>query len=249
MAKKLSKKSKKSKKIPRKKSLKKNVKLKPIKKSTVSEQKIKTVDEEIADLVQKVRETSDEAAFGKVYEYLSYYISMFSRKYRIPGCDAAEIEQECLCALRYKAIKDFNIERGKFKSFAVLCIKRHFFSLIKGSNQLKRRVLNTSISLDQERMEDGESLSLGNLISKNSLSADEQLSKDESYEVMQSKLLSKLSSLEQAVLKLYLQRMHYDEIVVELNKIFPNKKYSKKAADNALSRARSKAAQITLETD
>jgi RNA polymerase sporulation-specific sigma factor len=201
-------------------------------------------EEEIATLVRFVRDADNEQAFSELRQYLEYYIKLFGRKYRIPGCDPDEIEQECLYALRYKAIEDFNPERGKFKSFAILCIKRHLFSLIKGNNQLKRRVLNTSLSLDEDRSEDGENLSLVSVIVEDSLTVDDELAKTEHHEMRQHRLLAKLSKLEQEVLKLYLQQLHYDEIVKELKKMFPGKNCNRKQIDNALQRVRQKAQEM-----
>ena len=201
------------------------------------------LEQEISILVVKARDDSG-LAFEKLREYLDQYIKLFSRKYRIAGCDADEIEQEALYALRYKAIEDFNPERGKFRSFAILCIKRHLFSLIKANNQQKRTVLNQSLSLDEDRSEDGESLSLASLIAEDGLTADQEFERNENNNLKKSRLLSKLSPLEQEVLKLYLRQYHYDEIVDELNKIFPGKKITKKAVDNGLQRVRFKAQEL-----
>ena len=206
-------------------------------------------EDQIAALVDYIRESDCESAFLEIQAYLSYYIKLFGRKYRIPGCDADEIEQECLYALRYKAIEDFNPERGKFKSFAILCIKRHLFSLIKGNNQLKRKVLNTSLSLDEDRSENGEHLTLVNLITEKRPSVEAQLVKDEDRQIHEARLLAKLSRLEQEVFKLYIQQLHYDEIVVELRKVFPGKKLNRKAVDNALQRLRSKAQNMAENLD
>lgn len=203
---------------------------------------------EIIKLVNSVRETGCEKSFVELKQYVTQYIEVFGKKYRIPGCDADEIEQECLVALRYKAIEDFNPSRGKFKSFAILCIKRHLFSLIKGGNQHKRRVLNESLSLDEERSEDGDNLSLASLVSRNEPSVHEEAVRKESFNIRKSRLLSKLSRLEQEVCKLYLQQYHYDEIVDFLKDVFPNKKISKKLVDNALVRCRSKAQEL-IEND
>jgi RNA polymerase sporulation-specific sigma factor len=200
-------------------------------------------DTNIAELVEKVRD-GNESAFELLQEYLDYYIKLFGRKYRIPGCDSDEIEQECLFALRYKAIEDFDPERGSFKAFAVLCIRRHLFSLIKGNNQLKRKVLNTSLSLDEDRSDNGDHLSLISIAIHHVLDVDDQLAKNEVVQVYQQRLLDKLSILEQEVLKLYLQQLHYDEIASELKIIFPGKRYSKKSIDNALQRCRIKAQEI-----
>ncbi len=174
---------------------------------------------------------------------------MFGRKYKIAGHDADEIEQECLFALRYKAIEDFDPRRGKFRAFAILCIKRHLFSLIKGNNQQKRRVLNQSLSLDEDRSEGGENLSLASLIAEDALTADEEMEREENHQLKQDKLLDKLSKLEQEVLKLYLQQFHYDEIVEKLEKLFPDKRISKKTVDNSLQRIRSKAQDLAKMLD
>jgi RNA polymerase sporulation-specific sigma factor len=206
-------------------------------------------EEEITVLVTHVRENGNESAFQLLQTYLNYYIKLFGRKYRIPGCDSDEIEQECLYALRYKAIEDFNPDRGKFKSFAILCIKRHLFSLIKGNNQLKRKVLNTSLSLDEDRSEGGESLSLISIITEDAPNIDDKIAKDESHQVRQNRLLARLSALEQEVFKLYLQQLHYDEIVESLKKVFPDKRITKKTVDNSLQRIRQKAQNMQENID
>ena len=209
----------------------------------------KVHEEEIIILVTNVREDANESSFQFLQTYLNYYIKLFGRKYRIPGCDSDEIEQECLYALRYKAIEDFNPDRGKFKSFAILCIKRHLFSLIKGNNQLKRKVLNTSLSLNEDRSEGGEVLSLISIITEDVLNVDDQVAENEVHQVRQTRLLARLSALEQEVFKLYIQQLHYDEIVDALKKIFPDKRITKKTCDNALQRCRSKAQEMTENMD
>lgn len=217
--------------------------------SKLSEKSEGALEENIAKLVNLVRDHDCEISFAELRNYLQYYISLFGKKYKIPGCDSDEIEQECLFALRYKAIEDFNPNRGKFKSFAILCIKRHLFSLIKANNQQKRTVLNTSISLDEDRSGDGENLSLVCLITEDKPEAGEQIAKHEITRLREGRLLSKLSKLEQEVYKLYMKQMRYDEIVVELKKIFPKKNMTKKTVDNALQRLRMKAQNLAQHLD
>lgn len=216
---------------------------------TSSRQARVQTEEEISKLVDFVRNTDCESSFAELRAYVSQYIRVFEKKYRIPGCDADEIEQECLYALRYKAIEDFNPLRGKFKSFAILCIKRHLFSLIKGNNQHKRIVLNTAVSLDEDRSEDGDSLSLVNLISKDEDSVHDVLEKSEVFNTRKQDLLDRLSKLEQEVFKLYIKQYHYDEIVEMLKDVFPNKRITKKTIDNALVRARKKAEELLKDDD
>jgi len=204
---------------------------------------------QIAILVNKVRNGESGNAFVTLKNYLDSYITLFGRKYKIHGCDSDEIEQECLYALRYKAIEDFDSSRGKFRSFAILCIKRHLFSLIKGNNQQKRRVLNTSRSLDEDRSEDGDGLSLINLITEEGPTAIEKIEKNENNDANTAKLIEKLSPLEREVLILYLKQCRYDEIVDGLTKLFPQKNITKKTADNALQRVRQKAQNLTEHLD
>jgi len=208
-------------------------------------------DGEINFLVNRVRNFDCEASFSTLRRYVGGWISVFSHKYRIAGCDPDEIEQECLYALRYKAIEDFDQDRGKFKWFALLCLKRHLFSIIKANNQQKRLALNESVSLNEDRSGDEENLSLANLIADEGPTVDEQVSAEEIYQINRSKLMSRLSDLEREVFHLRLQDYPYDEIVDELvqNKEtmrrIQRKTITKKAVDNALQRCRTKAQEMT----
>ncbi len=212
-----------------------------------------SIEEQINCLVDFIREVDDDdvtaTAFAEIRSYLDQYIKLFGRKYRIAGHDADEIEQECLYALRYKAINDFDPKRGKFRSFAILCIKRHLYSLIKGNNQQKRRVLNQSLSLDEDRGESGESLSLIDLVTEDGPNVVEELESKEVHDFQKSKLFSKLSQLEQEVCKHYLCQDHYEEIVEKLQDMFPDREITKKTVDNSLQRIRMKAQELAKSLD
>ena len=212
--------------------------------------KVDEAEQKIIKLIEYIRESeNDNVAFIELQTYLDPYIKLFGRKYRIAGHDADEIEQECLIALYTKAIEDFDPSRGKFKSFAILCIKRHLFSLIKSNNQQKRRPLNTSLSLDEDRSENGENLSLSSLVPETGLSGIEEMERDENYHIKLQRLLIKLSDLEQDVLKLYLRQNHYDEMVEQLQEMYPTKKINSKVIDNTLCRCRSKAKELSINLD
>lgn len=206
-------------------------------------------EENIKKLIKIVLESNDEnlaqAAFVRLRQYVDNYIKLFSRKYKIPGHDEDEIEQECLFALRFKAIQDFDEKRGKFKTFATLCIRRHLYSIIKASEQQKRRVQNTALSLyDNWSDDEGNDLSLINLVVNNDLSVSEQIEHEELVELKKEKLLSKLSDLEKEVLKWRLLNYRYEEIVEKLKAKFPDKKINKKVIDNSLVRCRQKGREL-----
>lgn len=207
-------------------------------------------EEKLSKLVVRVRDNEDESAFVQLQTYLEFYVKLFGAKYHIPGCDSSEIEQECLFALRYKAIEDFNPERGKFRSFAILCIRRHLFSIIKMNKQHKRIVLNESLSLDEARSEsDGENVSLMNLVVHSGEAADEIVAKKENYNNQHEKLSECLSDLEREVLRFYLQQFHYDEIVEKLREVFPDREINRKVIDNCLVRVRGKAQFLAKDLD
>jgi len=212
-----------------------------------------SIEEQINSLVSFVRDFDDDdvtaAAFAEIRAYLDQYIKLFGRKYRIAGHDSDEIEQECQYALRYKAINDFDPTRGKFRSFAILCIKRHLYSLIKGNNQQKRKVLNQSLSLDEDRGENGESLSLIDLVTEDGPNVVEELESREIHDFQKSKLFSRLSQLEQEVCKYYLRQYHYEEIVDQIQGMFPDREITKKTVDNSLQRIRQKAQELAKSLD
>ena len=137
------------------------------------------VEEKMFELIKKVKYENSEIAYQEVYKIMKPYIDQFCRQFMIAGLANDDIEQECLFALRYKAIDDFNPKRGKFKTFAVLCIKRHLFSLIKGNKQHKKKVNYLALSLDETRDENGEELVLRNIIADENSDTYEQVQKKE----------------------------------------------------------------------
>ena len=205
-------------------------------------------EEELFNLIKKVKYNNDEPAYDVICKYMRPYIDLFCKKFVIAGLGCDDIEQECLCALKYKAIDDFNPVRGTFKTFAVLCIKRHLFSLIKGNNQHKKKVLNISLSLDEGRSDNGEQLMLRNLIVSDEDNVDDQIQKREDDTILQDKLMDRLSDFEKDVFVLYIQKYHYDEIA-EILRRQGRKNIRVKAIDNACVRIKTKAKNITKKED
>jgi RNA polymerase sporulation-specific sigma factor len=204
---------------------------------------------EVAFLVKKVKDFNCEKSFDIIRSILEVPIKSLSRKYIIQNYDHEDIEQECLLALRDKVIEDFNPSKGSFKSFAVLCIKRHLLSIIKKNNQQKRKVALQCISLDQDRTDDhGEHLTLAALVADKHMTGDEQFAHDEILDMQVEKLRESLSDLERDVFDLYIQRFRYNEIVEMLMEKYPDQ-ISKKAVDNASTRARTKARTDKQEID
>jgi len=273
-------KSKKKTKIRAKRAKKKieksKLKSKPKKKSKVKKNKtekvvaapqtivtyVQTVEENLDNLRciklinivrRKKKSNSAEDAFVELLRILMPKIQKVVSRFNIPGYDSTDILQEALYALRYKAIKDYDEDRGTgegpaaFDKFALLCIRRHLATEFKASYQNKKRVLNQSVSIDKETNNSNRSFGeneiyLSNIISdpkKTDILTD--ISNDEYYNNLQTLLFTNLSSFEKEVFVLYAQKFSYEEIAEKINDKRYKVKVNIKGVDNALSRIKHKA--------
>ncbi len=186
----------------------------------------------------------------KVFAGLKPRIKNLCSKFTIPGFGPDDIYQEALVALRFKAIKDYDQLRGTgegpapFDRFALLCIRRHLATELKTSHQIRRRVLNGAISLDQERSEYNDDLCLMNIIPQTKGDVLSLIENKEYFSKLVNKLRRKLSKFELEVFKLYIERYTYEEISEIINKRELRNGVNIKGVDNALSRIKYKAQSI-----
>lgn len=209
---------------------------------------------ELVDMVRKSRSNEkSNIAFNEIERRMMPKIKQISYKFNIPGCSRYDICQESLFALRFKAIKDYDPTRGNgtgpypFDKFAVLCIRRHLSTKLKASYQNKKRVLNSCLSLDQDRnTSSDDNLYLADIIPRTDGNVLENLEQNEYYKTLFSKLFEKLSKFEREVFMLYIHKFSYDQISARINKKHGNKKskINVKSVDNALSRIKNKAKEI-----
>lgn len=200
---------------------------------------------------------SKDEAYNEIEYRIKPKIIYIVNQFYIPGCNFEDIYQEALYALRYKAIPDYNRSRGKhgpslFDNFAVLCIRRHLSTLLKSSFQNKRRVLNTSISLNQDRgTSSDEMLFLSDILPKTNGNLLELLQNKEYYKQLFNTLFEKLSKFEKKVFLLYIQKYSYEEMTERINRSYKKKILRKriniKSVDNALSRVKQKAKEIFVK--
>ena len=121
--------------------------------------------------------------------------------------------------------------------------------MLKSSFQNKRKALNTSLSLDQDRnnMSD-DSLFLSDIITRTEGSVVGDLGEKEYYQKLFSGLYVELSILEKRVFSLYSKRYSYGEISIKINKYYRKNKIKKKtnikSIDNELSRIKQKGKEI-----
>lgn len=209
-------------------------------------------------LVEKVRTSrskeESDLAFDAILKLLNDKIEQISYKFKIPGLGFKDVYQEALYALRFKAIKDYDQARSMigsispFDRFAMLCIRRHLSTKLKSSYQNKSRVLNSSISLDQDRNVDTKntdgSLFLSDILPKTKKDIVTQLNENEFYSNLITNLFRKLSVFEKRVLLLYMKHYSYQEISDKINKGQRKIRVNVKSIDNALSRIKIKAHSI-----
>jgi len=211
------------------------------------------------DLVEVVRgngrDKRKNCAYNEIEKRIKVKIFYITRQFYIPGLNSDDILQEALYALRFKAIPDYDKDRGAgdtsypFDKFAALCIRRHLSTILKSSFQNKRKALNTSLSLDQSRGSyDDENLFLIDILPKTEGSVVDIIGESEYYKDLFDKLYSRLSKLEKVVFVLYTYRYSYDEITDKVNKIYKKKgirkKVDVKSIDNALSRLKLKGREV-----
>lgn len=150
------------------------------------------------------------------------------------GGDRDDLIQEGMIGL-YSAIRDFDPEKhASFQTFADLCTTRRIYKAIDSSNARKHRVLNESLSLDNEAEGENDELSLRPGDDDSGLGNPESLFlRKEEDDSLFEKLRNTLSPFELDVLELYLADTSYGEMAKRLSR-------SEKAVDNAIQRIRKK---------
>ena len=218
--------------------------------------------QEFIKLVKIVKKSKNvekiDKAFNAIVDLMHSKIMHLSYSIKIPGLKIEDLYQESLFALRYKAIKDYDQTRSNradispFDSFAILCIRRHLSTKLKASYQGKSRVLNNSISLDQDRasINTAEQFStLSEIMPFTIQDAFVEIKNKEDFSYLVKKLWEKMSELEQKVFTLYSKSMSYEEIVKIINKNIKDRKekINVKSVDNALSRIKAKGREIYIQ--
>jgi RNA polymerase sporulation-specific sigma factor len=215
---------------------------------------------DLVDIVRKSKNSKEvNIAFNEIIELMQPKIKQISYKMNIPGCQIEDLTQEALIALCFKAIKDYDPTRSlrsnisPFDSFASLCIRRHLSTKLKSSFQSKQKVLNSSISLDQDRSKSDsqeEPVSLADIVPSDDCgNVASDVSEKEDYNLLIKLLWGKMSYLERQVFVLYRQNFSYEKIAELINNKNKESKKHKveinvKSVDNALSRVKYKAKKI-----
>lgn len=212
----------------------------------------------VAELVLKLQSAKSkeekDLAFNQIVERIDPLIKRIVGRFNIPGYEQADLYQEALLALRFKAIDDFDPSRCigdemvGFEKFAALCTKRHLSTLLKTSFQNKQATLNFSVSFSAP-VKDDEGVDMSSLVADQTCGGDifSTCSTNEVFHELMQELFADLSDFEKLVLALYSQRNSYEEIAQSINKHKKGRRIGIKSVDNALSRIKAKAKSIIQE--
>ncbi|NLC16450.1 MAG: sigma-70 family RNA polymerase sigma factor [Clostridiales bacterium] len=188
---------------------------------------MKRSDSEI--LIEQARK-GDAAAIERLMNAYKNRVKRLARAYFLVGGDNDDLIQEGMIGL-YKAIRDYDPQKGSFAAFADLCITRNMQTAVKKSQRLKHRLLNESLSLNTD-LDNTEEL-IDYIIDQTAQNPLDVLLKDEQAQSIKELIKTRLSELEKRVLNLYLEGLSYNEIAEKIKK-------SAKAVDNTLQRIKSK---------
>lgn len=185
------------------------------------------------ELVRAARE-GDPAAEEYLIEKYRGLAKEKSKTYFIMGADAEDVIQEGMIGI-FKAIRDFDEEgESSFRTFAELCITRQIQTAVQGANRKKHQILNNSLSLNQEKDDQGDGASIIDRISGAQTADPAAMAINaELMSALQDGRGPGLSSLESQVWQCLQKGMTYREIASALGR-------SPKSIDNAIQRVRKK---------
>lgn len=187
-------------------------------------------DEQIVSLCHDGDSDAEEYLLNKYKNF----VRSKARSYFLIGADHEDIVQEGMIGL-YKAIRDFKPEKlSSFRAFAELCITRQIITAIKTATRQKHIPLNSYVSLNKPLYDEESDRTLLDVIMEGRIAdPEEMIINRENLGNIHNRINEVLSSLEQEVLRAYLDGKSYQEIAETLGRHV-------KSIDNALQRVKRK---------
>ena len=175
----------------------------------------------------------DGEAERQLYERYKQLVRSRAHSYFLIGADHEDLVQEGMIGL-YKAVCEYAPDKAaSFHSFAELCVTRQILSAIKNATRKKHAPLNNYISLNRSETPDGDLTLLDTVRSLRVADPEDVVIGQENFEQMIRYLSEVLSSMEQRVLRLYLDGYSHPQIAAVLGKPL-------KSVDNAMQRVKHK---------
>ncbi len=191
-------------------------------------------DYELLDYIHSCNEDANEII---LYKYRPLIISIAKKmiKYCNGGVDMNDLIQEGMLGLN-SAINSYRDDKdANFGTYAKLCIERRISSLVKSTQTNKNKILNESISIEQD-----DDINYDRFLADNSNDPAVKIINNDYQKDILIKLDSRLTPLEKQVLELRKNNFDYKEIAEILEK-------DKKSIDNALQRIKAKLKSIMHE--
>lgn len=186
------------------------------------------------ELLNYIAEGNEEAnnVIIKKYEPLINKIALKMLPYcKNNGLDLNDLMQEGMIGLSHALDKYSEIKNVLFYTYAKTCIERKIISVVIAANRNKNKILNESISYDNE-----DNL-LMNFIKDKSNNPEELLFEGELKNNLMSKIKKVLTDFEEQVFTLMINGFKYKEIAEILDK-------DEKSIDNAIQRIKSKVKKV-----
>lgn len=171
-------------------------------------------------LISKAKEGDNQSFEILAFHYLGL-INKLSSQYKAAGYDTGDFTQEGLMVL-VSAIKSYDPSKNvNFKNYALMCIKRRFYSIVKMSQSGKTIPQECTVPLEDIEITD------------ENLNPETQTLYRERLAYLFRKAKDNLSQREYQVLVLFVQGHSYKEISYTLG-------ISEKSVGNALARGKKK---------
>ena len=188
-------------------------------------------DYELLDHIHSCNEDANEIM---IYKYRPLTVNLAKKliKYCNGGIDLNDLIQEGLVGLN-EAINSFREDKEtNFGTYAKLCIERRMYSLVKSTRTYKNKILNESISLEDE-----EETNIDRFLIDNSNNPSDMVEENDYQENILIELSKQLTDLEKQVFELKKNDFNYKEIAEILDK-------DPKVIDNTIQRIKTKLKKI-----
>ena len=192
--------------------------------------KYKLNDYELLSYVSEENEDASELLFKKYRPFIISTAKRYFQRCKNNGLEKSDLVQEGMIGLNH-AIERYHEQKDVlFYTYAKKCIERKMISVVISSNRNKNKILNESISYD-----DDENLLL-RFIKSETPSPEEEIINIEKEDLLQ-KIKEVLTDLEEKVFSLLISGFKYKEIAEMLDK-------DGKSIDNTIQRIKVKIKNI-----
>ncbi len=194
-------------------------------------------DEQLATRAQ----SGDRIAESELLERYKGIVRSLSRGYYLSAGEYDDLIQEGMIALT-SAIYGYSADKGSsFRSFSILCIKRHIYDMIRKDCSKKNEPMKDFVPIEFFVAPLGEEGTQGKEIEAEGANPEEILIKKENYDDLLKGIKEIIKEEEYEVLKYYLQGLSYREIAECTG-------YKTKYVDNAIQRIKKKISKINLKS-